>query len=162
MNLNLNSNTLAPDLESQKQRYLQRVNQLYTNIQHWLQNQPLRIHVSDLEIEEVLGRYHVPQLAIATTQGDTLAKFQPEGASVVGAEGLIMVRGWLNGEYVLYLQKEGYYSISQGIQEDGWYWDPQYMDKPPHPLNPTWLLKLITQVSDYEFPESVTASQASL
>jgi len=115
----------------------------------------LQIHVSDLEIAETLGRYQVTQLAIATTQGDTLAEFQPAGAATIGAEGIIL-------EYVLYLQTEGYYSISQGIQTDGWYWDEKYMAKPPHLLNSTWLLKLITQVSDYEFPESVTATQATL
>lgn len=160
--MNLTTDILPPDLESQKGRYLQRVNQLYANIQHWLQDQPLRIHVSDLEIAETLGRYQVPQLAIATTQGDLLAEFKPAGAATIGAEGIILVKGWLNQEYVLYLQTAGYYSISQGIQMDGWYWEPQYMDQPLHPLNPTWLLKLITQVSDYEFPESVTASQTIL
>ncbi len=158
--MNLNSNT--HDLESQKQQYLQRVNQLYTNIQHWLRDQPLQIHRSEIEIAETLGRYHVPQLAIATPANDTLAEFQPAGAATLGADGIILVRGWLNQEYVLYLQTAGYYSILQGVQEDGWYWEERYMEKPPHPLNPPWLLKLITQVSDYEFPESVTATQTTV
>jgi hypothetical protein len=152
MNLNLNSNTLAPDLESQKQRYLQRVNQLYANIQHWLQNQPLQIHVSDLEIAETLGRYHVPQLAIATTQGDTLAKFQPVGAAVMLAEGAIEVKGWLDQEYLVYMKQSDPQTFYQGIEMDGWYWIEQRLAATTHFISDkNSLLQLITWVSDYEF-----------
>ncbi len=150
--MNLTTDILPPDLESQKGRYLQRVNQLYTNIQHWLQNQPLQIHVSDLEIEEVLGRYQVPQLAIATTQGDLLAEFQPAGAAVMLAEGAIEVKGWLDQEYLVYMKHSDPQTFYTGIERDGWYWIEQRLAATTHFISDkNSLLQLITWVSDYEF-----------
>jgi hypothetical protein len=140
------------DVEPQKQIYLQRVNQLYINIQDWLRNEPLVVTHSDLEIEEVLGRYHVPKLTIATDQGERLADFEPAGASVIGAEGLIMANGWLDSAYLLYLQTGGLYTgKSKEIKTDGWYWQEQSINTPLHLLDKEWLLKVITWVSDHEF-----------
>ncbi len=140
------------DVELQKQTYLQRVNQLYANIQNWLRNEPLVVTRSDLEIEEVLGRYHVPKLTIATAQDEQLVNLEPAGASVGNAEGSIMVEGWLDSAYVLYLQTGGLYSgKSKEIKTDGWYWKEQRLDIPPRLLDKSCLLELITQVSDHEF-----------
>jgi hypothetical protein len=143
------------DVEQQKQRYLQRVNQLYANIQGWLLEGSLIVTISDFEIEEVLGCYHVPKLSITTGQGERLADFEPAGTSVIGpigAEGLIMVEGWLNSAYLLYLRRDTYYSSkSSEVEVDGWYWREQRLDTSPHWLDNNWLLELITWVSDYEF-----------
>jgi hypothetical protein len=141
-----------PTVAQQQQLYLQRVLQLYANIKDWLQDKALLVSTNDLEIEEVLGCYHVPKLAIATAAGDQLAEFRPEGASVVGAEGLILVKGWLRRGYVLYVRKNGYYyGHSEDIPVDGWYWEEQRLNTPPHLIDKRWLLELITWVSDYEF-----------
>jgi len=76
-----------------------------------------------------------------------LADIKPAGASVLGAEGLIMVEGWLDKGYVLYLRK----NETDGIETDGWYWEEQRLNTPPHFLNKTNFFQLITWVSDYEF-----------
>jgi len=148
----ITADRLTVDVELQKQTYLQRVNQLYANIQNWLWHEPLVVTRSELEIEEVLGRYHVPKLTIATNQGEQLVDLAPAGASVCNAEGLIMVEGWLDSAYVLYLQTGGLYSgKSKEIRTDGWYWKEQRLDIPPRLLDKSCLLELITQVSDHEF-----------
>lgn len=66
---------------------------------------------------------------------------------MLGADGLIMVEGWLDKGYVLYLRK----NHTDRIETDGWYWEEQRLNTPPHFLNKTKFLQLITWVSDYEF-----------
>ena len=133
--------------ETQKQIYLQHVTQLYTDIRNWLQAEPFYLKNTEIEIQEVLGRYPVPQLSIQTDTGEVLADLKPAGASVLGADGLIMVEGWLDKGYVLYRRK----NETDRIETDGWYWEEQRLNTPPHFLNQTKFLQLITWVSDYEF-----------
>ncbi|GEM_PF-309948 len=144
------------DVAQQQQVYLQRVNQLYANIQDWLREEPLVVTGSDLEIEEALGGcYLVPRLIITTDQGEPLADFKPAGATVIGASGsggLIMVNGWIDRAYLLYWPKNGHdYNAAGEIKVDGWYWEERYRGTPPHLFDKEWLLKVITWVSDYEF-----------
>jgi hypothetical protein len=131
--------------ETQKQLYLQHVSQLYSNINDWLQPESFCLKNTEIEIQEVLGRYSVPQLEIQTNTGEILADIEPVGASVLGAEGLILVKGWLDKGYILYLGK------NDSIETEGWYWEEQRLNTPPHFLNKTTFLQLITWVSDYEF-----------
>lgn len=133
--------------ETQKQSYLRHVSQLYTNIRDWLQAEPLFLKNTEIEIQEVLGHYPVPLLTIQKDTGEVLANIKPAGASVLGAEGLIMVEGWLDKGYVLYLRK----NQTDSIKTEGWYWEEQRLNTPPHYLNKTNFLQLITWVSDYEF-----------
>lgn len=133
--------------ETQKQNYLKHVTQLYTDIREWLQSEPFCLKNTEIEIQEALGRYSVPQLSIQTNTGEVLAEIKPVGASVLGAEGLIMVEGWLDKGYVLYLPKND----TDSIETEGWYWEEQRLNTPPHFLNKTNFLQLITWVSDYEF-----------
>ena len=102
-----------------------------------------------IEIQEVLGCYDVPMLSIQNQTGEVLADIKPAGASVLGAEGLIMVEGWLDKGFVLYLRKGS--TDNEDIETDGWFWEEQRLNVSPHLLNKTWFLKLITWVSDYEF-----------
>jgi len=138
-------------VEEKKQIYLQRVNKLYTEIKKWLKDESLVLEDGEIDIIEALGHYKVSLLSIKTPDGEVLAEFRPTGASVLGAEGLIMVEGWLDKGYVLYLLKNGSYNLSEGIEADGWYWEEQRLNTTSHLLNKTWLLQLITYVSDYEF-----------
>jgi hypothetical protein len=134
-------------VETQKNIYLQRVNQLYTQVKNWLQSEPVHLKNTEIEIQEVLGCYSVPQLLIQTDRGEMLARLKPAGASVLGGEGLILVEGWLDKAYLLYLQK----NETDSIETDGWYWEEQRLNTPPHLLNKMKFLQLITWVSDYEF-----------
>ena len=48
-----------------------------------------------------------------------------------------MVEGWLDKGYVLYLRK------TNNIEIDGWYWEEQRLNTPPHDLNKTKFIQLI-------------------
>ncbi len=146
--------------ERKKQIYLHRINQLYTNIKNWLQDEPLILEENNIEVVEALGLYQAPQLSIKTLEGELLAKFKPTGASVLLAEGAIDVIGRVGLEYVLYILKNDPQTYFQ-IDADGWYWQEQREDIEPHFLNSNKLLELITWVSDYEF-ESVATNVVGL
>ncbi len=148
-------------IEQKKQLYLQRVEQLYTNIQDWLKDEELILVPSDFEIIDAFGSYKGTLLTVKTPTGKKLAEFQPRGASVVLAEGLINVDGWLGSEYLAYMVDGGpcfirltndneekkwtpYYSA---IQVDGWYWIDGTQKDGAHIVDKTLLLELIFYVS---------------
>ncbi len=157
--MNLIEEPQSITIEESKRVYLQRVNQLYQNIQDWLKNDDLVRTQSKIEIAETLGEYVVPTLAIQTAAGEELATLKPVGADVLLVEGMIEVTGWLDHDYVLYLLAGGptfldptrikhpYY---KGIGEEGWYWINR-LNTHPLRLNSSSLLQLITWVSDHEF-----------
>jgi hypothetical protein len=149
-----------------KQIYLQRVNQLYENIKIWLKDEKLVIVPKTFEIVEVLGRYQSTSLSIKSPTGDTLADIIPQGASVILAEGLIDIDGWLGQEYLAYMVNGGPYSFRRSakdknkhikhffypsIEADGWYWVEEKLNSEVHFLNKNSLLQLISQVSMHEF-----------
>jgi hypothetical protein len=53
-------------VEAETQLYLLRINQLYTNIQNWLQDEPLVLENGEIEVIEALGQYQAPGLSIKT------------------------------------------------------------------------------------------------
>jgi predicted nucleic acid-binding protein len=109
------------------------------------------IYVSIVSLYEMeLGKYKAPQLTIKTQQGEPLAAFKPAGASVLLAEGTIDVEGWLDRGYIVYMLANSPQTFYH-TPVDGWYWQEQRLNTDPHFLNKTWLLQLITWVSDYEF-----------
>ncbi len=135
------------------QLYLKRVEQLYISIQQWLTEANLSFESNSVEITEKLGTYQVTQLSIKTTTGKWLAFIKPNGASVIGGEGLIEIEGLLAGkEYLLYMRnsKKGA-SLYKGINQDGWYWIEDSRRNRAHLLDKSLLLDIITLVSDYEF-----------
>lgn len=136
--------------EAKKHLYLQRVNQLYAKIGNWLQDEPLILENGEIEVIEALGKYKAPQLTIKTQKGEQLAELKPTGASVLLAEGTIEVKGWLDRGYVVYMLASNPQTF-YNIKVDGWYWQEQRLNTEPHFLNKTWLLQLITWVSDHEF-----------
>jgi hypothetical protein len=137
--------------DAKKQIYLQRVNQLYTNINHWLQDEPLILENGEIDVIEALGHYQAPRLSIRSEGGEPLAAFEPTGASVLLAEGSIDVDGGVDRGFILYRLKSDPQTYFK-IDVDGWYWFEERVDVKPHFLNDkTQLLQLITWVSDYEF-----------
>jgi hypothetical protein len=136
--------------EAKKHLYLQRINQLYAKIGNWLQDEPLILENGKIEVIEALGKYKAPQLTIKTQKGEQLAEFKPAGASVLLAEGTIDVEGWLDRGYVVYMLASNPQTF-YNIKVDGWYWQEQRLNTEPHFLNKTWLLQIVTWVSDHEF-----------
>jgi hypothetical protein len=138
-------------VEAETQLYLLRINQLYTNIQNWLQDEPLVLENGEIEVIEALGQYQAPGLSIKTKEGEQLAEFKPTGASVLLAKGAIDVNGGVDKGFILYMLKSDPQTYFK-IPTDGWYWFKDRLDVDAHFLNEkTPLLQLITWVSDYEF-----------
>jgi len=157
--MNLIEEPQSMAIAEQKRVYLQRVNQLYQNIQDWLKNDDLVCTQSEVEIAETLGEYVVPTLAIQTVAGEDLAALKPVGASVLHAEGMIEVTGWLDRDYIMYMQAGGpgfidpaglRHPFYKGIGEEGWYWLNR-LNTHALLLQKSSLLQLITWVSDHEF-----------
>ena len=139
------------DIANKKPSYLLRVNQLYSEIRKWLQDEPLLLESKDMDIIEALGHYKVPFLSIKTLEGEVLADFKPTGASALLAEGSIDVDGMVDRGYVLYMLASDPQTFFK-IDVDGWYWVKARINVEAHLLNDkTHLLQLITWVSDYEF-----------
>lgn len=146
--------------ESKQQIYLQRINQLHTNIKNWLQDEPFILEISNIDIIEVLGNYQVAQLSIKTKNGETLAKLLSKGTAVLLGEGLIEMEGKVGTESIIYMLKGGLMitdrygknrPMYKGINENGWYWiEDSYRNK-AHLMNQALIKDLITLVSDYEF-----------
>jgi len=82
-------NTEHESAKYKTQLYLQRVNNLYKDIQDWLEDEELIVVPKNFEIGEALGTYQGTSLSIQTSARKTLAEIRPEGASVLLAEGLI-------------------------------------------------------------------------
>jgi len=141
--------------EKKIQLYLKRVEQLYISIQQWLTEANLIFESNCVEITEKLGIYQVTQLSIKTSTGKWLALIKPNGASVIGGEGIIEIEGLLAGkEYLLYMRKphpKMGVSLYKGINQDGWYWIEDTRRNRAHLLDKSLLLDIITLVSDYEF-----------
>jgi len=151
--------------EQRKQLYLQRVNQLYDDIKIWLKDEQLVVVSKEFEIVELLGHYQSSLLIIKTPKGKNLAEFRPDGASVILAEGLININGWLGPEYLAYMVNGGPYSFRHSAQNqneyikhffyptidaDGWYWIEEKLNSEVHFLNKESLFELISRVSLYE------------
>lgn len=149
--------------KNKKNIYLQRVNQLYDDIKVWLKDEKLLVVPKTFEIVEVLGRYQGTSLSIQSPTGNTLADIIPQGASVILAEGLIDIEGWLGQEYIAYMVNGGPYSFIPSakdknkhikhffyptIEADGWYWIDGIQENSAHIVNKALLLKLIHYVSE--------------
>lgn len=146
--------------ESKQQIYLQRINQLHTNIKNWLQDEPFILETRNIDIREALGNYQVAQLSIKTKNGETLANLLSKGTAVLLGEGLIEMEGKVGTESIIYMLKGGLMitdrygknrPMYKGINENGWYWiEDSYRNK-AHLMNQALIKDLITLVSDYEF-----------
>jgi len=159
-------NTEHEPAKYKTQLYLQRVNNLYKDIQGWLEDEELIVVPKNFEIVEALGTYQGTSLSIQTSTNKTLAEIRPEGASVLLAEGLIDIEGLLGIEHILYLVNGGPYFLEStpedkaqfvkkqhypGINVDGWYWIKEVQENSAQLMNKALLLQLIFQVSDYGF-----------
>jgi hypothetical protein len=134
--------------------YVERIEQLYTDIRAWLAKENLVVIDTCIEILEQMATYQVTGLSVQTQAGKVLAEIKPAAASVIVAEGRIDVVGWLGTEYLLYMLKhrpELGKPLYKGLNQDAWYWIEDSYRNRAHSLEASILLELITLVSDYEF-----------
>jgi hypothetical protein len=161
-----------PTAAEEKQLYLARVTQLFTDIEQWLTGD-LHIDRQTIEITESIGTYPAPSLIISLPLGEKLAEIRPVGARIIAAEGEVDLKGWLGTEDISFysaaptttlkvslgkgenLMPAGTIvpntQIYEGIEEDGWYWIDDRERKRAYLLNKDLLLKLISRVSNYDF-----------
>jgi hypothetical protein len=133
-----------------RQLFLERLEQLYEEIQTWLTAEKLQITQQKIEItEEILGTYMAPQLSISTLENQPLVDIFPIYGFSIVAEGLIGIKGELGKEYIAYLRwgEQTLYNVSG----DNWYWIVTLSGNQIYRLNKVRLLQLITIVSNYQF-----------
>jgi hypothetical protein len=148
------------------QRYLERVEQLYTPIKQWVREENLVIVPSRVDTIERQATYKVTQLTLKTQEGETLAEIKPTSSMLVAGEGLIEIEGWFGKETLVYMIKDRLMitkpsrkdrtknvtvPMYEGIDVDGWYWIEDSRRNRAHRLDKSIFLELITFVSDYEF-----------
>jgi hypothetical protein len=146
--------------------YLERVEQLYTQIKQWLTEENLVVVSSRVETIERQAMYKVTQLTVKTPEGETLAEIKPTSSKVIVGEGLIEIEGWFGKETLVYMTDGGpqimkpsrndrtkqiMVQMYKGIAVDGWYWIEDSRRRRMHLVDQELFLELITFVSDYEF-----------
>ncbi|MDM8561752.1 hypothetical protein QUF54_00180 [Candidatus Marithioploca araucensis] len=142
------------DGELVKQRYLTRVNQLYSDITCWLKDQKeLHLEQHAVEIgEDLTGFYTAPTLVVSSPN-EWLAEFKPEGACIIEAEGRIDLLALLGIEYIIYMVNGGPIlggqKMFKDIDADGWYWTENNLKNKAHFMNQENFLKLFKQVTEY-------------
>ncbi|EDN69885.1 conserved hypothetical protein [Beggiatoa sp. PS] len=136
--------------------FLAQVNQLFGDIKTWLAESKLSIEEQEVQInEELTGIYKAPKLVISSSQ-EELAEIKPYGAHIIEAKGRIDVMGFIGTENLGYFVNGGPHlsadkRLYKEINTDGWYWVANIAEPKAGAINKSLFLKLITQVSDYEF-----------
>jgi hypothetical protein len=158
-------NSLAHEISPHLQSYLSKVKQLLADVQNWVEGSGLDLIRSEATIsEEEFGTYTVPVLSLSHS-GKRVAQVAPVGASVIGANGRVELRGTLETAAILDFNKGGpsmttTISIGEntetktnyffrGIDEAGWYWIDRITRK-ARMMNAELFFDLLVEVSDYE------------
>lgn len=146
--------------------YIERLRNLYADINLWCREQGLDITRKDEAlVEEDLGSYVAPALEIAVA-GRVLARIKPIGANVIGASGRVDIIGRLDKDSLVYLRAGGprltikatvedqifegsSRPFFKGVTNDGWYWIEEKRLGRVRPLDRQLFLDLLTEVSDY-------------
>jgi hypothetical protein len=109
-----------------QQVYLQRLNNLYKNIQDWLPEN-LQIIWNDIEVYDETGRYHAPFISICrndVAEPDAfIAAFFPKNSSTVLSKGLVEISGSMGEENIFYLLNDSLTRYHyETVNNEGWYW----------------------------------------
>ena len=147
--------------------YLQRVDDLLTQIEGWSSKKGLITQRYPVELnEEAYGAYPAEGLRLSTAKGGRLGVLMPVGASIIGAKGRVDFEGTIDqailvdwdvggpvfetcikvGEEV----KTTRQPIYRGVDEAGWYWVESRQLSRAHRLNERLFIDLLRMVSDYD------------
>jgi hypothetical protein len=136
--------------EQNKRLFLDRVNQLFDDINVWIKEENLYLEQQRIEItEEIIGTYTAPKLSIHTASQQKLVEIIPIYAFSIVAEGLMDIRGQLGKEYIAYLRPSE--QTIYHIGNDNWYWIENMSHSRVYVMNKSRLFEIITLVSDYSF-----------
>lgn len=141
------------------QLYLERVNDLFSQIKTWFQGE-LEVTTDKIQIREPAGTYEAPTLSIREKgQTEILANLMPKCTDVFLTGGTIEMNGWLDQIYLEYMTKGGpevtltpgnTYPMFNGIDQNGWYWIVDPVTRTTRFTDKSSLLEMITRVSDHE------------
>lgn len=136
--------------EQNKRLFLDRVNQLFDDINLWVVEKNLYVKQRRIEItEEIIGTYSAPSLSIYAPSQQKLVDIIPIYAFSIVAEGLMDIRGKLGKEYIAYLRPSE--QTIYHIGHDNWYWIENMTRSRVYVINKLRLFEIITLVSDYSF-----------
>ncbi|MGZ8219485.1 hypothetical protein [Methylomagnum sp.] len=156
------------DITQQRDEFLGRVNQLFLDIESWIQPTELKLVKSKTFIlEELLGSYEAPKLIVRTPQGKEIAEITPIGRCILGANGRIDIKGSYDNIGIVHLDQGGPKAIItehngdreftrvsyfyKGIDGAGWYWIEGKLGK-GYKFDRELFFDLLSEVSDYERP----------
>ena len=141
------------------QLYLERVNDLFSQIKTWFQGE-LEIVTDTIQIREPAGSYEAPTLSIREKgQTEILANLIPKSSGTTLFKGMIEIKGWLDRIHLDYMTKGGpkvtltpgnTYQMLNGVDQNGWYWIVDPVTRTTRFTDKTSLLEMITWVSDHE------------
>jgi hypothetical protein len=151
-----------------KNEFLAKVENLFAEIKQWIADTDLVASLIEIEIsEEVFGVYKSSKLLLQNKKGQDVAEIIPIGASILGANGRVDIKGLYDSIIIVDLNKGGpsitttqYDSeekpvsskttnFYRGINEAGWYWIENRHNK-GHPLDAALFFELLSEISDYE------------
>lgn len=145
----------------ERDRYLMRLNTLYSEIEGWLRDSGLRFDRRLKSMADATGeQYHAPILVISGAGGEEIACIAPYSYDVVGAEGLVSVVGSYDTRMLSYFLDNGpplggrvaepamEYLLS-GVEKPGWYVIADPKTGVTRRLDADLLYELLAEVSDY-------------
>lgn len=120
-----------------QQQYLERVTQLYNQVQTWGKDQFDFAIQGDYSVSDTTGDYQANRLAVlrkaaqAGEDEETLVDFFPLGMTFLMGRGVVEVQGpwreeelvYLRADNLLYTERQGTKEpIEKGFEGEGWYW----------------------------------------
>ncbi len=147
--------------------FLASLDAIFASIEKWAASAGLKVVKSKISItEERYGTYGVQKLSILNSSGTELAEVIPVGASILGANGRIDIKGAYDKVILVDLNIGGPTMATtvtvgdhkkvhtrhfyRGIDEAGWYWIENKVSGKGHKLTSELFLELLAEVSDYE------------
>ncbi|MDO9142034.1 MAG: hypothetical protein Q7U38_17065 [Methylobacter sp.] len=147
--------------------FLASLDKAFANIEQWAISAGLKVVKSKILItEERFGTYSAQKLSILNSFGTELAEVIPVGASILGANGRIDIKGAYDKVILVDLNIGGPTMTTtvtvgdhketharhfyRGIDEAGWYWIESKISGKGHKLTNELFFELLAEVSDYE------------
>lgn len=154
------------NVKNKKDEFLSQIDILFESIKEWSSTANLEVSSSEINInEEAFGPYNSLKLSIKNSSGKEIAQIIPIGASIIGANGRVDIKGLYDNIIIVLLNKGGpkitittmdgdkssteSTPFYKGIDEDGWYWIEDKRDK-GHLFNAELFFELLSEISDYE------------
>ena len=158
---------MNPRTHTELQSFLEKVHQLFSEIKSWCASENLSSQRTPISIsEEEYGHYTTDQLKISTKAGTHIADVTPIGASILGANGRIDIKGPHDKIILVDLDAGGPTTTRttttedgpstrtrhfyKGIDTPGWYWIDNRASSRGHKIDRDLFLNLLAEVSDHE------------